>query len=128
MEVWETKKSLFKGWKPFFYGSGTAATYHAHLQKLRQECPPTSLRELDHIAVQAARSSGSRRRGPKGIKRPGKSLELKDLILQRKETRDRNGRRILSKRIHKQARRELREWKLKWTEHLLEKFENTKYF
>ena len=69
--------------------------------------------ELWHIAVQAAGPYGSRLQGPKGTKRPGKSLELKDLKLQRKESRDINDRRILSKRIHKQARRELREWKSK---------------
>ena len=77
--------------------------------------------------MQAAGPSGSRLQGPKGIKRPGKSLELKYVMLQRKETRDTNGRRILSKRIHKQARRELRAWKTKLTEHLLGKIENTKY-
>ena len=60
MEVWKTKKFSFKEWKPFLDGSGTAATYHSHLQKLRQECPPTSLRELGHIDVQAAGPSGSR--------------------------------------------------------------------
>ena len=91
------------------------------------DCPPTSLRDLGKIAVEAAEPSGSRLQGPKGIKRPGQSLELKDLVLQRKETRDTNGRRKLSKLIHKQSRKELRMWKAKWAEYLLEKFENTKY-
>ena len=63
---------------------------------------------MGHIAGQAAGPSGSRLQGPKDIKRPDKSLQLKDLILQRKETRDTDGRRLLSKRIHKQVKRELR--------------------
>ena len=54
-------------------------------------------------------------------------MELKDLILQRKETRDSYGRRNLSKLILKQSRKELRMWKAKCAEYLLEKFENTKY-
>ena len=126
-EAWKLRTRSFKGWKPILDESKNADAYHSHLQKLMHDCPPTSLRDLGKIAVEAAEPSGSRLQGPKGIKRPGQSLELKDLVLQRKETRDTNGRRKLSKLIHKQSRKELRMWKAKWAEYLLEKFENTKY-
>ena len=126
-EAWKLRTRSFKGWKPILDESKNADAYHSHLQKLMHDCPPTSLRDLGKIVVEAAEPSGSRLQGPKGIKRPGQSLELKDLVLQRKETRDTNGRRKLSKLIHKQSRKELRMWKAKWAEYLLEKFENTKY-
>ena len=74
-----------------------------------------SITEFAHIIAQAAGPSGSRLQGPKGIKRLDKSLQLKDLILQRTETRDIHGRIILSTRIHKQGRKELRAWKVKQT-------------
>ena len=61
------------------------------------------------------------------MKRSFQSLALKDLILQRKETNDANNRKVLSKQIHRQARKELRQWKSKWAEYLLTKFENTKH-
>ena len=61
------------------------------------------------------------------MKRSFQSLALKDLILQRKETNDVNNRKVLSKQIHRQARKELRQWKSKWAEYLLTKFENTKH-
>ena len=54
-------------------------------------------------------------------------MPYKDGYTLAKEIREKNGRRILSKRIPNQVRRELREWKLKWTEYVLEKFENTKH-
>ena len=63
----------------------------------------------------------SRMQGSKGIKFPGKSLELKDLILQREDIRDTNDQRILRKRIHKQVTREMRAWKAKLAGQLLEK-------
>ena len=47
-------------------------------------------------------------------------------MLQKQEIRDTDGRRLLNKRIHKQVKRELRIWKAKWTDYLIEKFENTK--
>ena len=39
-----------------------------------------------------------------------------------------HGRRIFNTNIHQQLRKELRSWKTKWAEHLLSRFENTKYF
>ena len=55
------------------------------------------------------------------------SIIMKDLILQRKDSRDPHDGKILNKKIHKQSRKELRLWKTKWVEHRLERFENTKF-
>ena len=46
---------------------------------------------------------------------------------QRRQERDPVSRRMLSKKIHKQARQELRCWRTLWSEHLLTKFRNTKF-
>ena len=103
------------------------SNYHSHLTRLMDECPPDNLQDLGKIAIQAAIPAGEAFQGPNGVSRPGRSLILKDLVFQRKEARDTQRRRDLSKSILKQARRELRIWKSKWAEHLLQKFENTKY-
>ena len=72
MEAWKARKSSFKGWKSILDAFGTAAAYQSYLQKFRNECPPTSPRESNHIYAQAGGPSGSRLQGPKGIKRPYK--------------------------------------------------------
>ena len=78
------------------------------------ECPPDNLHELGQIVIQAAIPAGETFRGPNGVSRPGRSLILKALMLQRKEARDDQRRRDLSKSIHKRAKPELRMWKTKW--------------
>ena len=91
------------------------------------ECPPVNLHDLWKIAIQAATPVRQAFQGPNDVQRPARSLILKDLVFQRKEVRDIQRRRDLSKSILKQARRELRIWKSKWIEYLLQKLENTKY-
>ena len=103
------------------------SNYHSHLARLMDECPPDNLQDLGKITIQAAILAGEAFRGPNGVSRPGRSLILNDLMLERKEARDGQRRRDLSKAIHKQARRELQMLKTKKVEHLLQKFENTPY-
>ena len=124
---WKMRKRTFKGWKPTLDSSRKPSNYHSHLTRLMDECPPDNLQDLGKIAIQAAIPAGEAFQGPNGVSRPGRSLILKDLVFQRKEARDTQRRRDLSKSILKQARRELRMWKSKWAEHLVQKFENTKY-
>ena len=71
---------------------------------------------------------GGKFQGPQGVRRPVQYCIVKDLMLQRKESRDIHDRKIFSKNIHKQSRKELRSWRIKWADHLLSRFENTKYF
>ena len=77
--------------------------------------------------MQSADPGGERFQGPKGVKRPAQSRELKNLILQRKEASSIQTRKDMSKKIQKQVRKEVRLWKTKWAEYLLQKFVNTKY-
>ena len=49
------------------------------------------------------------------------------MIFPRREAQDDYSRRNIDKRIYKLIRKELRFWKTKWTEYLLEKIETTKY-
>ena len=121
---WKMRKRIFKGWKPTLDSSRKPFNYHSHLARLMDECPPDNLQDLGKIAIQTAAQAFQ---GPNGVQRPARSLTLKDLIFQRKEARDIQRRRILSKAVLKQARRELRIWKSKYIEYLLQKFENTKY-
>ena len=66
--------------------------------------------------------AGETFRGPKGVSRPDRSLVLKDLVFQRKETLDIQRREDVNRSILKQARRELQMWKSKWAEQLFQKF------
>ena len=118
---WKMRKRTFKGWKPTLDSSRKPSNYHSHLTRLMDECPPDNLQDLGKIAIQAAIPAGEAFQGPNGVSRPGRSLILKDLVFQRKEARDIQRRRDLSKSILNQAKMELRIWKIKWTEHLLQK-------
>ena len=99
------RRRAFKGWKPTLDPSLEPSNYHSHLQRLMDECPPDNLQDLGQIVIQAAILAGEAFRGPNGVSRPGRSLILKKLIIQRNEARDGQRRRDLSKAIHKQARR-----------------------
>ena len=96
------------------------SNYHSHLARLMDECPPDNLQDLGKIVIQAATRVRQTFQGPNGVQRFARSLILKDLVFQRKEARDIKRRRDLSKSILKQARRELRIWKSKWAEYLLQ--------
>ena len=52
------------------------------------ERPPDNLRDLGQIAIQAAISVGAVFRGPNSVLRPGRSLILKDLMLQFEMVKD----------------------------------------
>ena len=65
--------------------------------------------------------------GPNGVRRPEKSLELKILLKQRRETRDPSEKSRLSKAIYKQVRQELRKWRTIWAEYSLKKFKDTRH-
>ena len=71
---------------------------------------------------QAPISGGVTFQGPRGVRRPVQSIMNKYYILQRKDSRDAYDRTILSKTIHKQSRQEVRAWKTKWAQHLLQRF------
>ena len=124
---WKIRKRTFKGWKPLLDSSRKQLNYHYHLARLMDECPPDNLQDLGKIAIQATTPVGQAFQIPNGVQRLVRSLIFKDLVFQRKEARDIQRRRDLSKSILKQARRELRIWKSKWNEYLLQKFENRKY-
>ena len=79
------------------------------------------------IVVKVAESGDSCINGPNGVRRPIQSNLIRDLVFQRKEAQDMKIRRKITKEIHKQSRKELRLWKIKWVERLLERFKNTKY-
>ena len=66
-EAWKLRARSFNGWKSILDAFGTAAAYQSYLQKFRNECPPTSLREFGHIAVQAAGQSGASLQGVVGF-------------------------------------------------------------
>ena len=96
--------------------------YYDFLQRPLAESPPTCLYELGQIAVQSAEAGSERFQGPKGVKRPAQSLELKDLCIQRKEARNMQTRKDLRKKIQRQARNEVPLWKTKGTEYFFQKF------
>ena len=127
-QLWKKRCKSFKGWKSKLNNSREPEIYHGHLQKLFEKLSPTCLHELGEIAVQSVDPGGERFQGPKDVKRPAQSRELKDLILQRKEASSIQTRKDMSKKIQKQVRKEVRLWKTKWAEYLLLKFMNTKYF
>ena len=70
------------------------------------ECPPDNLQHLGKIAIQAATPVGQAFQGSNDEQRPTRSLILTDLIFQRKEARDIQRRRDLSKSILKRVKRE----------------------
>ena len=79
------------------------------------------------MIVGAAESCGIDSGSPQMAKRPERSKELLRLLDERRRCQDRHRRTQLSKGISKLSRRELRAWRLLWSEHLLRKFRNTKY-
>ena len=78
------RRRAFKGWKPTLDSFMEPSNYYPHLHRLMDECPPDNLQDLGQIAIQAAIPAGEVFRGPNGLSRPGRSLILKDLMLQRK--------------------------------------------
>ena len=103
--------------------SQAASDYNLHLTKqMRHECPPSNLQDLANIVKEARISGGIQVQSSRGIRRPTQSIMIKDLILQRNESRNANDRKMLTKTIPKQSRKELRAWKTKSTEHLLSRF------
>ena len=119
---WKNRKfKSFKGWRPTMDENNQPSSYQKHMEKLMNEIPHASLSDLSHICIAAAERGGEIDRGPKGLTRPEDSDELKQLMQERRRCSSAIDRKRLSKAIQRLARRELRAWKAKWTEYLLEK-------
>ena len=126
-QPWTRRRTSFTGWKSTLDASRETHQYCETLDSLIMNSPPERLHDLGKIALKDAETGGSCLKGPNGVKRPTQSNLIRDLILQMHEYYDKNLRRSISNNIHKQSRKELRLWKTKWTERLLERFENTKF-
>ena len=70
--------------------------------------PCGKAKDIVNICLSAAKTTGSIDAGPKFMKRPERSNEFKELVLQRRIERDANRRRNLSKHIYKRNRQEIR--------------------
>ena len=125
-------KSNFKyrsvsGWKSRLDDDCIPIEYHQYLDEGISACENiTQLAKLEEVLKISAYQCKSQR-DFRGFRRPERSQELIHLLKERRNTRHLETRKILSKRISKLIRRELRIWRSKWTDHLLTTFSNLKF-
>ena len=112
-EAWKTRKRSFKGWKPIRDEARQPHEYHSQLETMMNDQHLVPLQEFGKIALEAAPRRDLLLHGTNGLKRLMKSMALKDPILQKKETSNIHDRKVLSRQIHKQIKKELRLWKAK---------------
>ena len=107
-DVPHRKRIHNRGWTPHLDSNGQPSLYHSKLNALLSASSQNSLTALRQIMVDAATETGTVDRGPMGIIKPGKSIELQNLIAERRVSRDPHARKQLSKSILRTARKELR--------------------
>ena len=57
-EYWKTHQRSLKGWESIFDISHEVHLYHSHIQRVIDECPPTSFHEFEKIGLETVSSGG----------------------------------------------------------------------
>ena len=113
------RKRIVRGWAPY----GDESVYHSRLDHAVQESPPHSLSDLEHVVREVANECGS---GPKRARNDKfwGDAEFQSLLEQRRGCSDPEVRKVLSKQIRKQARKEIRRCRNDRAEQILKEFKD----
>eukprot|EP00973_Karenia_brevis_P074679 10377786-Karenia_brevis.AAC.1 len=109
-----------KGWKPKLNHMRKAIEYEHIIDSYLDDQHPQSLAELEKLMVKAALQSDDRFQFEE--KKPWLNEEIRKLMHERGNTKDKLRRKDLSKRLKKMIRQSLRKWKDTKTVQILDEF------
>ena len=121
------KKSHKQRWKPYFNEKREAEEYHKLLSNSLHPIQETSLTKAGSVILKCANECDTSHMNAANFEKPWQNKELKKLIAQRRECRDNEQRKLLSKQIFKLTRKLKCKWKIDQASHILEevhKFES----